>query len=132
MPPVTIINVQSIKDAVSKGTLIDLASDYRTAGIAKASLPKNTACAMSMEGYRQHVQQGSTSDRRSRVEAICSFLGKALGLGVKPSKPDSRFRFPKVGAIPESPLLKLEWYAPDEYWVVLLAEEELRPVLKPA
>ena len=128
----TIINVQSIKDAVGKGTLIDLASDYRTAGIAKAILPKNTACAMSMEGYRQQVQQGTTSDRRSRVEAICSFLGKALGLGTKPLQPDSRFRFPKAGAIPESTLLKLEWYAPDEYWVVLLAEEELRPVLKPA
>jgi hypothetical protein len=128
----TIINVQSIKDAVSKGALIDLASDYRTAGVAKASLPKNTACAMSTEGYLQHVQQGTTSDRRSRVEAICSFLGKALGLGIKPSQPDSRFRFPRVGAIPESALLKLEWYAPDEYWVVLLAEEELRTVLKPA
>jgi hypothetical protein len=128
----TIINVQSIKDAVSKGTLIDLASDYRTAGVAKASLPKNTACAMSMEGYRQHVQQGTTSDRRSRFEAICLFLGKALGLGIKPSQPDSRFRFPRAGAIPESPLLKLEWYAPDEYWVVLLAEEEIRPTLKPA
>jgi hypothetical protein len=128
----TVINVQSIKDAVSKGALIDLASDYRTAGVAKASLPKNTACAMSMEGYRQHVQEGTTSDRRSRLEAICLFLGKALGLGVTPSPPDSRFRFPKTGAIPESSLLKLEWYAPDEYWVVLLAEEELRPVLKPA
>jgi hypothetical protein len=129
---VTIINIQSIKDAVSKGTLIDLATDYRTAGIAKASLPENTACAMSLEGYRQHVQQGSASDRRSRLEAICMFLGKALGLRVNPSQPDSRFRFPKAGAIPESSLLKLEWYAPDEYWVVLLAEEELRLVLRSA
>jgi len=128
----TIINVQSIKDAVSKGALIDLVSDYRTAGIAKASLPKNTPCAMSMESYRQHVQRGTISDRRSRVESICSFLGKALGLGIKPSQPDSRFRFPKQGEIPESTLLKLEWYAPDECWVVLLAEEELRHVLKPA
>src|SRR5579871_4007150 len=108
-----IINVQSIKDAVSKGTLIDLVSDYRTAGIAKALLPKNTACAMSMEGFHQHIQQGTSSDRRSRVEAICSFLGKALGLGTNPSQPDSRFRFPKAGGIPESSLLKLEWYAPD-------------------
>jgi len=60
------------------------------------------------------------------------FLGKALGLRVNPSQPDSRFRFPKAGAIPESSLLKLEWYAPDEYWVVLLAEEELRLVLRSA
>jgi hypothetical protein len=34
----TIINVQSIKDAVSKGALIDLVSDYRTAGIANGKL----------------------------------------------------------------------------------------------
>jgi hypothetical protein len=129
---VTIINIESIKDAVSKGTLIDLATDYRTASIAKSSLPKNAACAMSLEGYRQHVQQGSVSDRRSRLEAICMFLGKALGLGGNPSQPDSRFRFPKAGAIPESSLLKLQWYAPDAYWVVLLAEEELRPILRSA
>jgi len=129
---VTIINVKSIKEAVSKGVLIDLASDYRTASVAKASLPKDAACAMSMEGYRLHLQHGSATDRRSRLEAICMFLGKALGLGVKPSQPDARFRFPKGNPIPESSLLKLEWYAPDEYWVVLLAEEELRPVLRSA
>jgi hypothetical protein len=129
---VAIINVKSIKDAVSNGTLIDLATDYRTASVAKASLPKNTACAMSLEGYRQHVQQGSAGDRRAKLEAICRFLGKALGLAINPSQPDSRFRFPQAGAIPESSSLKLEWYAADEYWVVLLAEEELRPVLRSA
>jgi hypothetical protein len=129
---VTIINVQSIKDAVSKGTLIDLVSDYRTAGIAKASLPKNTACAMSREGYRQHIQGGTISDRRSRMELMCAFLGKVLGLGIKPSQPDSQFRFPQTGATPEITPLKLEWYAPDECWVVLLVEEEIRSVLKPA
>jgi len=58
------------------------------------------------------------------------FLGKAIGVGVNSSQPGSRFRFPKAGAIPESSLLKLEWYAPDEYWVAVLPEEELRPVLR--
>ena len=126
----TIINIQSIKDAVSKGSLIELASDYRTSATAKAFLPKNLSCAMSMEAYRQNVQRGMTVDRRSGVETVCAFLSKALGLGGDASQPDFRFRFPRECEKSQNDPLKLEWYAPEKYWVVLLPDEEIRPVLK--
>ena len=63
----TIINIRSIKDAVSKGSLIELASDYRTSGTARAFLSKNLSCAMSMGAYRQNVHGGTAVDRRSGV-----------------------------------------------------------------
>ncbi len=126
----TIINIQSIKDAVSKGSLIELASDYRTSGTAKAFLPKNLSCAMSMEAYRQNVRRGMTADRRSGVETVCAFVGKALGLGGNASQPEYRFKFPRQNEQPQNDPLKLEWYAPEKYWVVLLPDEEIRPVLK--
>ena len=126
----TIINIQSIKDAVSKGSLIELASDYRTSATAKAFLPKNLSCAMSTEAYRQNVRRGTTGDRRSGVETICAFLSKALGLGGNASQSDFRFRFPREGEKPQNDPLKLEWYAPEKYWVVLLPDEEIRAVLK--
>jgi hypothetical protein len=128
----TIINIQSIKDAVSKGSLIELASDYRTSSTAKAFLPKNLSCAMSMEAYRQNVPRGTTGDRRSGVETVCAFLSKALERGRDASQPESGFKFPREGEKPQNDPLKLEWYAPEKYWVLLLPNEEIRPVLKPA
>ena len=129
----TIINIQSIRDAVSKGSLIELASDYRTSGTAKAFLPKNLSCAMSMETYRQNVRSGTPGDRRFGVETVCAFLSKALGLvGGHASQPDFRFRFPREGEKSQNDSLKLEWYAPEKYWVLLLPDEEIRPALKPA
>ena len=128
----TIIYIRSIKDAVSKGSLIELASDYRTSGTARAFLSKNLSCAMSMEAYRQNVHGGTAVDRRSGVETICAFLSKALGQGGNASQSDSRFGFHREGEKSQNDLLKLEWYAPERYWVLLLHEEEIRPVLKSA
>ena len=128
----TIINIKSIKDAVSKGSLIELASDYRTSGTAKAFLSKNLSCAMSMKAYRQNVHGGTAVDRRSGVETVCAFLSKALGRGGDASQPDSKFKFPREGEKPQNDPLKLEWYAPEKYWVLLLPDEEIRPVLTPA
>ena len=126
----TIINIKSIKDAVSKGSLIELASDYRTSGTARAFLSKNLSCAMSMEAYRRNVHGGTAVDRRSGVETVCAFLSKALGQGGDASQPDFGFKFPREGEKPQNDSLKLEWYAPEKYWVVLLPDEEIRAVLK--
>jgi hypothetical protein len=129
---VTIINIRSIKDAVSKGSLIELASDYRTSGTARAFLSKNLSCAMSMEAYRQNVHGGTAVDRRSGVETVCAFLSKALGQDGNVSQSDFKFRFSGEGEKSQNDPLKLEWYAPEKYWVLLLPDEEIRPVFKPA
>jgi hypothetical protein len=125
----TVINVQSIKDAVRMGTLIELSSDYRTSAFVRTILPKNTPCAISPAAFRRHVQQGTAGERRSGVEALCVFLSSAFGFRGKPSQADSGLQFPREGGKLQGQPLKLEWYAPNEHWVVLLPDEQLRPVL---
>ncbi len=64
------------------------------------------------------------------MEAIGAFLTKVLGLREKPSPSDLEFRFPgEVGPL-ASCSLKLEWFAPDQYWVILLPHEQIHSVLK--
>jgi hypothetical protein len=62
----TQVNIQSIRDSVQKGNLIELSSDYRTSGTIRAYLPDETRCAMSATAFRQHVLQGKrrTNDER--------------------------------------------------------------------
>jgi hypothetical protein len=130
----SVIRVQSIPDAVSKGTLIEPANDYRTSGTMKACLPSQTTCAfaISTTAFSQQVQQGTAGDKRSRMEALCAFLKKVLGYSGRPSQSDLQFRLPGESGKPEERLLKLEWYAPNRYWVVLLSNEQLQPVGSPA
>jgi len=128
----TVIRVQSIQHAISKGTLIQLANDYRTSRTVRACLPKQTsyALAISATAFQEQVQQGTVGDKQSRMEAICNFLSKALGLKGTPMPSDLQFRFPGESGKPESFSLKLEWYAPSKYWVVLLPDEQIQPILK--
>lgn len=122
-----VIQVQSIHDAVSKGTLIELAKDYRTSRTVKSCLPDETshACAISTAAFCQHIQQGTPREKQAKMEGLCLFLSRAAGLGTKPSRSDPKSR---EGAQPEGLPLKLEWYAPDKYWVVLLPDEQIQPV----
>ena len=129
-----VIRVQSIPDAVSKGTLIELANDYRTSGAMKACLPSQTACAfaISTAAFSQQVHQGTAGDKRSRIEALCAFLKRVLGYSGRPSPSDLQFRLSGESGKPEDRPLKLEWYAPNRYWVILLSSEQLQPVGNPA
>jgi len=126
----TVINIESVKDAVDTGSLIELSSDYRTSASVRALLPKNTPCAISPAAYRQHTQQPTAGERRFGMEALCVFLSRAFGPGGTPSPGDSRFQFLWEGAKLQSQPLKLEWYAPDKHWVILLPDEQLQPVLR--
>jgi len=127
-----VIHVQSIQDAVSKGTLIELANDYRTSRTVRAFLPRQTtySLAISTAAFSQRVEQGTVGDKQSRMEAICAFLNKALGLSGTPSPTALWFTFPGAIGTPENFSLKLEWFAPSKYWVVLLPDEQIRPILK--
>ncbi len=129
-----IIRLRSIHEAVGKGMLIELANDYRTSRTVRAWLPGQTAgaIAISSAAFSQHVQQGSTSETQSRMEALCVSLSKVLGIGGKPSKPGLEFRLPGAGARPADRPLKLEWYAPSNYWVIMLSDEQLQSVAAPA
>jgi len=126
----TVIKIESIKDAVRIGALIELSSDYRTSTSVRTCLPRDTACAISPAAFRQHVQQGTAGERRLGVETLCGFLSRAFGLGGKPVQPDSGFQFLTEADKPQSRPLKLEWYEPNKHWVILLPDEQLRPVLK--
>ena len=126
----TVINIQSIKDALHAGTLIELTSDYRTSATVKTFLPKNTPCAISSAAFRQHILQPTAGERRFGMNALCVFLGRTFGLGGTPLPGESRLRLHGEDSKPQSQPLKLEWYAPDKHWVILLPDEELRPVLK--
>lgn len=71
-------------------------------------------------------------EKQSRMEALCGFLSKALGLGEKTSQSRFEFKLPgKGGESVDSPL-KLEWYAPNKYWVILLPDEQIQLAVQPA
>jgi hypothetical protein len=128
--PMTVINIQSVKDAVHTGTLIELSSDYRTAASVRTLLPKNTPCAISSAAFRKHIHGPTAGDKRSGMETLCVFLSRAFGLGGIPPTADSRFQLPGDGVKLLSQPLKLEWYAPDKRWVILLPDEQLQPAMK--
>jgi hypothetical protein len=120
------IHIPSIKDVVRQGKLVDLTSDYRTATTVKTSLPERTYCAMSAEAFRQSLQQPPVEDIRPRVEALCASLREALGHSGKPSEADFEYRFFGRDRKPQSCPLKVRWFAPNRYWVILLRDEEIR------
>jgi hypothetical protein len=124
----TEVEVQSIQDSVRKGTLVELSTDYRTSRTVRAYLPGQAPCAMSTTAFRQHVLQGTAGEKRSRVEAICAVLGNVLKRGGEVSQPWFEFRFHGKDGRPQSYPLKVEWFAPNKYWVVLLPNECLRTV----
>lgn len=128
----TVIHVQSIQDAVNKGALIELASDYRTSRTVRAWLPKQTPYpfAISTAAYHQHVEQGTAGEKLSRTEALCVFLSKAVGLDGQSSRSNVEVRPPGNGGKLQEHPLKLEWYAPNNYWVILLADEQIQPGVK--
>jgi hypothetical protein len=129
-----VIHVHSIQDAVSKGAFIEPASDYRTSRTVRACLPKQTRCAfvISTAAFSQQVQQGTVREKQTRMEALCAFLSKSIGLGEKPSPSRLEFRLPGENGETENSLLKLEWYAPNNYWVILLPDEQIQPIMKHA
>jgi len=126
------IVIESIRQAVSKGTLIDLAEDYRTSRSIRACLPRQTTYpfAISAAAFSQEVQPGTQRDRQSRLDAIGAFLTKVLGLREKPKAADLELHFPGHAGQSNSCALKLAWFAPDKYWVMLLPDEQLQPALK--
>jgi hypothetical protein len=127
-----VIQIQSIKDVVRQGRLVDLTNDYRTAVTVRAFLPR-TQFAMSVEAFSQHLQRQSVDEMRARVDALCASLGEALrgGAGGMPSKPDFEYRFFGRDRKQQSHPLKLRWFAPNRYWVILLPDEEIRQVAGP-
>jgi hypothetical protein len=129
----SVINFRSIPDAVSKGALIDLSNDYRTSGTVRACLSPQTTCtfAISKAAYSRYLQPPA-QDRNARVEAVCFVLRTVLGFKRAPSSSDLEFRLLGRSGTPEDPALKLEWYAQDKCWVVLLADEQLQPVANPS
>jgi hypothetical protein len=126
----TQLEIQSIQDSLRRGALVELSSDYRTAGALRAHLPRPAQCAMSSTAFRQYVLQGTTAGKLSRVEAICAVLGTVLKLNGESPGGWFEFRFFGEDGRPQSVPLKLEWFAPDKHWVVLLPNEQLRAVAK--
>ena len=109
---------------------MELFSDYRTSGTLRAYLPGQTQCAMSTAAFRQHVLQGTANEKRSRVDAMCAVLSGALKGNGEAPRPWFEFRFQSEDGRPQSYPLKLEWFAPNKCWVVLLPEEQLQIVMK--
>lgn len=128
-----VIDIKSVQDAIAKGKLIDLASDYRTSGTVRACLPRLAfpAVAISVSAYLRHVQSGTSGDPSSRLEAVCAFLSKALGVDGKPPQPDLEFKILGENGRGWNVPLKLEWYGPSKYWVILLTDEQLRAAVAP-
>lgn len=129
---ITLVDIQSIKASVQKGTLVELSSDYRTSNIVRAYSPAQPKWAMSITAFRRHVLQGTPNEKHSRVEAICAVLSNLLMRGGQASQPWIEFQFRGEDGRPQSYPLKVEWFAPNQYWVVLLPDESLRTVEKPA
>ena len=127
-----LINVESIQHAVNAGTLVELASDYRTSRTVKACLPKQPAYAfaISSTAFRRHLEGGTPGQRQLRMEAVCAFLCKVLGLSGTPTSRDLEFNFPEGVGQTETCALKLHWYEANHYWVLLLPDEQLRPQLR--
>lgn len=126
----TQMNIQSIHDSVQQGTLVELSSDYRTSSALRAHLPKPAQCAMSITAFRQLILCGTPVEKRSRVEAICAVLGNMLKLNGGAAGGWFEFRYFGDDGQPRSFPLKLEWFAPDKHWVVLLPDEQLQAVAK--
>jgi hypothetical protein len=127
----TQVDVKSISNSVQKGTLVELAGDYRTSRTVRAYLPVQPLCAMSATAFQQYVMQGKAGKFQSRLEAMCLVLGNLLKL--KAPAPELTFEFrvlDKDGQTQVCPL-KLEWFAPDKYWVVLLPHEFLQSLPRP-
>jgi hypothetical protein len=123
-----VINIRSVQDAIGKGTLIDLGNDYRTSATVRSYLPRGTGygCAISTAAYSQHVKAGTTGDQDSRMEAICSYLSKAIGGDGKPPQPKLEFKVPGEAGKGWTIPLRLEWSEPSKYWVIMLADEQLQ------
>jgi hypothetical protein len=121
-----VIHIASIKDVVRQGKLVDLNNDYRTAVTVRASLPERTFCAISAEAFRQSLQQKPGEDMRARVDALCASLREALGRSGDPSGVDFEYRFFGSDRKPQSRPLKVRWFAPNRYWVILLPDEEIQ------
>src|SRR2546426_2122200 len=123
-----LITVESIRHAVNAGTLVELANDYRTSRVVRACLPKQPAYsfAISSTAFSRLLEVGTRGQRQLRMEAICTFLCKVLGLSGTPTPRDLEFNFPEDVGHTETCALKLHWYAANDYWVLLLPDEQLR------
>ncbi len=132
MMAMAVIQIQSIQHAVSMGALIALADDYRTSRTIRACLPglSSYPFAISAAAFNQELRLGTAGKRQSRMEAIAASLSKVLGLREKPSAADLELTFPAEAGQPLACSLKLQWFAPNSFWVLLLPHEELRSVLK--
>jgi hypothetical protein len=126
------IFIESIRHAVTQGTLIDLAGDYRTSRSIRACLPRQSSYpfAISATAFHQEMEPGTARDRQTRLDLVGAFLTKVIGLCQKPNATDLELRFPRETGNSNGVSLKAAWFAPDKYWVVLLPQEELRPMLK--
>jgi len=124
--------IDSIRAAIAQGKLIDLAEDYRTSRSIRACLPRQTdyPFAISTTAFNQEVQQGTPRQRQSRLDIIGAFLTKVLALGEKRRPADLELRFPGEASESSVGALKLTWFAPNKYWVILLPNEQLQSTLK--
>jgi hypothetical protein len=120
-----LIEVETFADAVRKGTLVDLSNDYRTSRTIYSYLPRPTRCAMSAAAFRQNLVQGTAGERQLRIESICTVLTSILAAREADERPSVEFSFRGTDGQPQGERLKLQWFAPDQYWVVLLPDEQL-------
>jgi hypothetical protein len=127
----TVIEVPSINDVVRQGKLVDLTNDYRTARIVRSSLPDKSSYAMTAAAFRQHLQQISGEEMQSRVDALCASLNDALRRVGQPTTTDFEYRFFGGDRKPQSSPLKLQWFGPNKYWVILLPDEDIRQMDDP-
>ena len=121
-----VIPIPSIKYVVRQGKLVDLSNDYRTGRTVRASLSGQAHYAMTAAAFGQYVQQPSGEEMRARVDGLCASVNDTLRRGGQPFTLDFEYRFFGGDRKPQSCPLKLQWFAPDRYWVISLPDEVLR------
>ena len=88
--------------------------------------------AMTAAAFGQYVQQPSGEEMRARVDGLCASVNDTLRRVGKPSTQDFEYRFFGGDRKPQSCPLKLQWFAPDKYWVISLPDEDIRQTAAPS
>jgi hypothetical protein len=122
----TLIYADSIREAVTNGKLVELSSDYRTAGAVRATLPLDTSYAATPAAFNAHIRGGVLTELGLRIDAFCRDLGKAIQAHTHGTTSD--FIITHIGRDGQARYhaLKLNWLAASRSWVVSLPDEEVR------